>query len=136
MLLSILPTCSFLLSPSFRYRSRVKHIFRSTEFSTGETSNEKSPVTTEAAEKETLYRAQGLFAVVKPLEWTSQDVVSYLRGMIERDARHRGVNVQRMTRRKRGRKNVVKIGHGGTLDPLATGVLVIGVGSGTKELQR
>jgi tRNA pseudouridine55 synthase len=26
-------------------------------------------------------------------------------------------------------------GHGGTLDPLATGVLVIGVGSGTKQLQ-
>lgn len=29
----------------------------------------------------------------------------------------------------------VKIGHGGTLDPLASGVLVIGVGSGTKKLQ-
>ena len=30
----------------------------------------------------------------------------------------------------------VKVGHGGTLDPLATGVLVIGVGKGTKQLQR
>ena len=30
----------------------------------------------------------------------------------------------------------VKIGHGGTLDPLATGVLIIGVGRGTKCLQR
>lgn len=29
----------------------------------------------------------------------------------------------------------VKIGHGGTLDPLATGVLVAGVGKGTKQLQ-
>jgi tRNA pseudouridine55 synthase len=29
----------------------------------------------------------------------------------------------------------VKIGHGGTLDPLATGVLIAGVGSGTKSLQ-
>jgi tRNA pseudouridine55 synthase len=28
----------------------------------------------------------------------------------------------------------VKMGHGGTLDPLATGVLVLGVGSGTKSL--
>jgi tRNA pseudouridine55 synthase len=27
------------------------------------------------------------------------------------------------------------VGHGGTLDPLASGVLVIGVGKGTKELQ-
>jgi len=40
---------------------------------------------------------------------------------------------------KRSRKQrqavQVKLGHGGTLDPLATGVLVVGVGSGTKKLQ-
>ena len=30
----------------------------------------------------------------------------------------------------------MKIGHGGTLDPMATGVLIIGVGKGTKHLQR
>lgn len=30
----------------------------------------------------------------------------------------------------------MKVGHGGTLDPLATGVLVCGVGSGTKNLQK
>jgi tRNA pseudouridine55 synthase len=29
----------------------------------------------------------------------------------------------------------VKIGHGGTLDPLATGILIAGVGTGTKSLQ-
>ena len=28
----------------------------------------------------------------------------------------------------------VKIGHGGTLDPLAEGVLVVGIGKGTKQL--
>lgn len=28
----------------------------------------------------------------------------------------------------------VKVGHGGTLDPMATGVLVVGVGKGTKQL--
>src|SRR5262249_16524841 len=28
-----------------------------------------------------------------------------------------------------------KLGHGGTLDPLATGVLIVGVGKGTKSLQ-
>lgn len=33
------------------------------------------------------------------------------------------------------RANQVKMGHGGTLDPLATGVLILGVGSGTKSLQ-
>jgi tRNA pseudouridine55 synthase len=39
-------------------------------------------------------------------------------------------------RKRRKEKNVqVKIGHGGTLDPLATGVLIAGVGKGTKSLQ-
>jgi len=30
----------------------------------------------------------------------------------------------------------LKIGHGGTLDPLATGVLILGIGSGTKDLSQ
>lgn len=30
----------------------------------------------------------------------------------------------------------VKVGHGGTLDPMATGVLVIGVGKGCRELSK
>jgi len=39
-------------------------------------------------------------------------------------------------RKRRKAKNVsVKTGHGGTLDPMATGVLTIGVGKGTKVLQ-
>jgi tRNA pseudouridine55 synthase len=37
---------------------------------------------------------------------------------------------------KKARGKSVKIGHGGTLDPLATGVLVVGVGRGTKGLMR
>ena len=38
-------------------------------------------------------------------------------------------------RRWRHKPVNVKIGHGGTLDPLATGVLVTGIGTGTKSLQ-
>ncbi|KAK5631022.1 hypothetical protein RRF57_006737 [Xylaria bambusicola] len=39
-------------------------------------------------------------------------------------------------RRGFGKKDIrVKMGHGGTLDPLATGVLILGVGKGTKSLQ-
>lgn len=34
----------------------------------------------------------------------------------------------------RVRKAKIKVGHGGTLDPLASGVLIIGVGTGTKKL--
>ena len=89
-------------------------------------SNNPSPVAP-------LYRSEGIFAVDKPVEWTSHDVVAYLRGMLERDARSRGAIPQRPGRRNK--RSVIKVGHGGTLDPLATGVLVIGVGSGTKELQ-
>jgi tRNA pseudouridine55 synthase len=37
--------------------------------------------------------------------------------------------------RRKSREVKVKIGHGGTLDPLATGVLIAGIGSGTKSLQ-
>jgi hypothetical protein len=68
---------------------------------------------------------EGIFAVEKPMNWTSSDVVSYLRVML---ARHRGCSLGNR------RRPAIKVGHGGTLDPLATGVLVIGVGKGTKEM--
>ncbi|NUS72788.1 MAG: tRNA pseudouridine(55) synthase TruB [Corynebacteriales bacterium] len=54
----------------------------------------------------------GLTIVDKPAGWTSHDVVAKMRGI----ARTR------------------KVGHAGTLDPMATGVLVLGVGKGTKLL--
>mmetsp|Transcript_17493 Transcript_17493/g.16952 ORF Transcript_17493/g.16952 Transcript_17493/m.16952 type:complete len:374 (-) Transcript_17493:108-1229(-) len=99
------------------------------EASTGEDNNQKAII----EEDPPVYLSQGLFAIEKPIEWTSQDVVSYVRGMLTRDARDRGAVGNKRTTAKR--KKNLKVGHGGTLDPLATGVLVIGVGSGTKELQ-
>merc|ERR1712157_533056 len=71
----------------------------------------------------------------KPTNWTSSDVVCYIRKMLEMDAKRRKV-VDKKGKRLRVRKfgSFVKVGHGGTLDPLATGVLVIGVGKGTKQL--
>lgn len=81
-----------------------------------------------------LYRAEGIFSVVKPLEWTSSDVVSYIRGLLEGDTRRRGGTTTKVTSRK-NKSRIIRAGHGGTLDPLATGVLVVGIGKGTKELQ-
>ncbi len=52
----------------------------------------------------------GVIAVFKPRDWTSFDVVAKLRGILH-------------TR---------KIGHGGTLDPMAEGVLPVFVGKATK----
>jgi TruB family pseudouridylate synthase (N terminal domain) len=91
--------------------------------------DDEASATTETPQ---LLMAEGLFAVDKPLDWTSNDVVGYLRGILERNARDRGCVVNK----RRGRGGGIKVGHGGTLDPLATGVLVIGVGKGTKLLQK
>ena len=55
----------------------------------------------------------GIVIVDKPEGWTSQDVVSKLRGVLK-------------TRR---------IGHGGTLDPMATGVLPVFVGRATRGVE-
>ena len=55
----------------------------------------------------------GIVIVDKPSGWTSQDVVSKLRGVFK-------------TRR---------IGHGGTLDPMATGVLPVFVGRATRGVE-
>lgn len=82
-----------------------------------------------------LLLSEGIFAVHKPKDWTSNDVVSYIRGILERDARGRGANPAKVGSRRLHRR-VIKVGHGGTLDPLATGVLAIGVGKGTKELEK
>jgi tRNA pseudouridine55 synthase len=51
----------------------------------------------------------------------------------ERARRDRESKFQR--KRRRHQRLEVKIGHGGTLDPLATGVLITGIGKGTKSLQ-
>ncbi|MEI6237152.1 MAG: tRNA pseudouridine(55) synthase TruB [Candidatus Saccharibacteria bacterium] len=59
----------------------------------------------------------GLILVDKPLNWTSFDVVAKIRGVIKAKTGER-----------------VKVGHSGTLDPLATGLLVVAIGSYTKKL--
>ena len=89
-----------------------------------------------------LYLSEGLVAIHKPLTWTSNDVVSYIRGILERDAKDRGYSKDQDNssnnnnkKRNRRKKQMMKVGHGGTLDPLASGVLVLGIGKGTTLLQ-
>ena len=55
----------------------------------------------------------GIVIVDKPAGWTSQDVVSKLRGVL----------------------HTKRIGHGGTLDPMATGVLPVFVGRATRGVE-
>ena len=56
---------------------------------------------------------EGLVLIDKEQGWTSHDAVAKLRGIL----------------------GTRKIGHAGTLDPMATGLLVLGVNAGTKLLQ-
>ena len=56
----------------------------------------------------------------KPLEWTSFDVVKRIRGVL----------LHRLHRKK------MKVGHAGTLDPLATGVMVVVTGRSTKLIEQ
>lgn len=46
----------------------------------------------------------------------------------------KGISSFGVIRELRKRLGIKKIGHAGTLDPLATGLMIVGVGKGTKEL--
>lgn len=59
-----------------------------------------------------------IICIDKPLGWTSFDAVKRLRGALSR---------------RLGLKKV-KVGHAGTLDPLATGVLIVCTGRATKRI--
>ncbi|XP_056350348.1 pseudouridylate synthase TRUB1 isoform X3 [Oenanthe melanoleuca] len=77
-----------------------------------------------AADK--LFSLSGLFAVRKPKGPTSAAVLNLLKERLLAEA---GVQTN-----GKKRNQVLKIGHGGTLDSAATGVLVVGIGKGTKML--
>lgn len=58
-------------------------------------------------------------AIDKPLTWTSFDAVNKIRFLLKR---HLGIKK-------------IKVGHAGTLDPLATGLIIVCTGRATKTLQ-
>ena len=57
--------------------------------------------------------ANGIIIIDKPADWTSMDVCAKLRGILK----------------------TKKVGHAGTLDPMATGVLPIFVGRATRAVE-
>lgn len=61
-----------------------------------------------------------IIAINKPLGWTSFDAVKRIRGAIQR----------RLCLKR------FKVGHAGTLDPLATGVLIICTGRATRQIEQ
>ncbi|KFY66919.1 hypothetical protein V496_01857 [Pseudogymnoascus sp. VKM F-4515 (FW-2607)] len=89
--------------------------------------------------------AEGVFALHKPTGITSAGVIRELQRNFDSsnlfqpllDAQRAAVEREshNQQRKRRNKKISVKTGHGGTLDPMATGVLTIGIGKGTKVLQ-
>ncbi|KAG5262622.1 hypothetical protein AALO_G00277040 [Alosa alosa] len=75
-----------------------------------------------------LQSLNGIFAIYKKCGPTSADVLNSLKEKLLKEA---GVSNPNPRKRK---KQAVKIGHGGTLDSAASGVLVVGIGEGTKML--
>jgi tRNA pseudouridine55 synthase len=65
------------------------------------------------ADMKSVPRLNGFLNLYKPLDWTSHDCVAKVRGLLK----------------------IKKVGHGGTLDPKATGVLPLAIGSCTRLLQ-
>ncbi len=60
----------------------------------------------------------GFFLIDKPMNWTSFDVVNKMR-----------FHLRILSKDKK-----IKVGHAGTLDPLATGLLIVCVGKMTKQI--
>ena len=65
-----------------------------------------------------------ILLVDKPKDWTSFDVVAKIRGKIRSEIKNKG---EKPTKRQ------LKVGHAGTLDPFATGLLVILLGDACKK---
>ncbi|CAR26814.1 hypothetical protein ZYGR_0I00860 [Zygosaccharomyces rouxii] len=91
----------------------------------------------------------GIFAIEKPSGITSNQFMMRLqqilnnshvfskdiqRATAERMKQYQEETGKKASKRKLRKVSKVKMGHGGTLDPLASGVLVIGIGTGTKKL--
>lgn len=67
--------------------------------------------------EESDFQAGALILVDKPLRWTSFDVVNKIRWCLKESC------------------GKIKVGHAGTLDPLATGLVIVCTGKWTKQIE-
>ncbi len=70
-------------------------------------------------QEQSKFQTGQLILIDKPLSWTSFDVVNKVRWLI----------------RKKYNLKKIKVGHAGTLDPLATGLLILCTGKFTKKIE-
>jgi len=71
--------------------------------------------------------SERILLIDKPAGWTSFDVVAKIRGSIRRSYTDNGIKPT---------KRQLKVGHAGTLDPFATGLLIILLGDATKKADK
>jgi tRNA pseudouridine55 synthase len=80
----------------------------------------------------------GILLIDKPSGWTSFDVVAKIRGILRSSQSSVISDQSKQTTENRQQKTVppkVKVGHTGTLDPLATGLMIVVVGSYCKRAE-
>jgi tRNA pseudouridine55 synthase len=71
------------------------------------------------SEEKNIFEEGKLLLFDKPLYWTSFDLVNRIRGMIRSS-----LDIKK-----------IKVGHAGTLDPLATGLMIVCTGKFTKRIE-
>ncbi|THU88419.1 pseudouridine synthase [Dendrothele bispora CBS 962.96] len=86
--------------------------------------------------------ASGLFGLIKPSGPTCMSLLNRMQPLLSKsklfvdpEKVEQAKNAPK-SRKRRKRGGDVKLGQGGTLDPLADGVIVVGVGKATKQLTR
>jgi tRNA pseudouridine55 synthase len=89
---------------------RQKHLAQT--MGSGEELQQKQPPVVLTEEQRAGFEAGRVLLIDKPLHWTSFDVVRKIRGTIR----------------------IKKVGHAGTLDPLASGLLIVCTGKFTKKI--
>jgi tRNA pseudouridine55 synthase len=70
--------------------------------------------------KETDFLKGSVLLIDKPFEWSSFDVVNKIKILLQKKFRYKWL----------------KVGHAGTLDPLATGLMILCTGNATKDITR
>ncbi len=85
----------------------------------------KKPNSFESIEE---FASGSLLLIDKPLGWTSFDVLNKIKGFVRHNLK--------IPANEHGHAQRFKIGHAGTLDPLATGLLVICTGKMTRDIDQ
>src|SRR3989344_1076114 len=86
------------------------------------------------------FRTGEVLLIHKPLKWTSFQVVNKMKWLIQNGERRAGsgeINPSLPTPNSQltAPHSRLKIGHAGTLDPLATGLLIVCTGKQTKNIE-